>query len=286
MLKSYNEENITKQEAKPSRDIFQRLLSNIRGGGLAGLIESINPEIKFDKPYQKIKSLGSVLSPDPDDPLEYITGQTTASAGPLTKLTGIPLIAALKSRKLFHGSPKQNLQEIVNPVQPKNPVNRDPSKSYGGVYTTTDIADPRIKAFARPKDRDLAQGDYGAAYILEPEFKRTLNLSKIPDEDALSMQQMIDYYDDPESFGFDYDMYRLSSMLNYPERTVATFNPQLNAFFQDLGYDSIMFPTRSGFFKVPGEAETVVSLNPIDTLKIIDRIKYKDLDDFIRKNVK
>jgi hypothetical protein len=164
-------------------------------------------------------------------------------------------------KQLFHGSKTKGIKNLELPK----------SGSSGGIYSLVDPKDPRFKIFS----------EKGSGYVLQPNFKKTLDVDNMPD-DMLKVLQDIEMYRGRPSRGgakkLDMDLNTLlrggPGSIN---KTPSGVDKELADIFTGQGYDALRFPPRG----MKGERSTMLSLDP-SNLKIVDEIPYEDLDDFIR----
>ena len=61
---------------KPARPPIEQFLSDIRG---QGILQTLNPNLKYDPVFQKVSSVLDAIVPKPDDPLSVLGGAKAAS---------------------------------------------------------------------------------------------------------------------------------------------------------------------------------------------------------------
>ena len=64
---------MAEQQLKPALGPLEQLLANIRGGGLSGLLETVNPELRNRPDYQNIKKGAKFAYETVTDPLNLIS---------------------------------------------------------------------------------------------------------------------------------------------------------------------------------------------------------------------
>ena len=173
--------------------------------------------------------------------------------------------------RLFHGSQNKGIKSLELPTGNTN-------VSAGGIFSTVDPADPRFKQFAKGY---VSKGGTGSGYVLEPNFKKPLDMGDIPD-DMLSILKDMQMYrarpsrGGPKKLDFDIDsVLQGNRMLG--GRAPSIIDKEFADIFTKEGYDALRFPPRR---KGP-ERSTLVSLDPRN-LKIVDEVPYEELGDYIR----
>tara|TARA_R110002020_G_scaffold116020_1_gene266207 strand:- start:190 stop:1104 length:915 start_codon:yes stop_codon:yes gene_type:complete len=293
------------QEAKAALNPVVQFLFNLQHGGY----EAINPDIVHDPSYQKLKEFITFAAPEPDDPLNYI------SAGDPRLAAGI--LAAKKAKKLIKGAPaikktdegeayaKQLNREMLAHGSTTRGIKKlrkgrsgqsvksgrykpEDLEATGGTYLTRGIMDPRLLDYIKKR---------GSVYLVNPSFQRTLNTGRVPSqvrklvnkEIAVSnkhlpprqeYETLADYLKGGGNFyskqlarvvdprhASSYNPSKPSWMPPYPTR----IQGEVADFFRKYGYDSLRFkPT-------PAFKDTIIALDPENTLDIIEEIPYEEL---------
>ena len=91
---------MAEQQLKPALGPLEQTLANIRGGGLSGLLETINPELRKRPDYQNLKKGAKFAYETITDPLNLITStpQGLVAAG---MFKGIPAFLIKPYMKLL-----------------------------------------------------------------------------------------------------------------------------------------------------------------------------------------
>tara|TARA_R100001530_G_scaffold131395_1_gene103012 strand:- start:515 stop:1444 length:930 start_codon:yes stop_codon:yes gene_type:complete len=278
-------------------DYFKGLGSSILGApmDIVNLLADLVPPFDETKPYKdrfgtteyfqdllgadldSSASLAGILSSIVTSP------ETAVKAAPLLinilkKDKGEGLASLLNKESLFHGSPINKLKTLNVPKGEGTE-----HLSQGGVYLTRGKGDPRLGQFAPMP--------YGSVYEAKPSFTRTLDPRQLPADERKILSKGIGKdlpliktmknlnRDIPQIQSLLKDKYNLNE-IHYPARISQRFAEEV----KDLGYDSLLYPkvktpmTRSGK-KPPNYRETVIALDPDNTLDIIDET---NVGDFIR----
>lgn len=182
--------------------------------------------------------------------------------------------------RLFHGSSERGIKSLEIPKRLFDDAGKEiiTKNSTGGIYSVVDPADPRFKQFAKGY---VSKGGTGSGYVLEPNFKKPLDMGDIPD-DMLSILKDMQMYrarpsrGGPKKLDFDIDsVLQGNRMLG--GRAPSIIDKEFADIFTKEGYDALRFPPRR---KGP-ERSTLVSLDPRN-LKIVDEVPYEELGDYIR----
>tara|TARA_R100000781_G_scaffold18356_1_gene14273 strand:+ start:112 stop:1029 length:918 start_codon:yes stop_codon:yes gene_type:complete len=274
-------------------DYFKGLGSSILGApmDIVNLLADLVPPFDETKPYKDrfgtTEYFQDLLGAEPDSSASLagilssvVTNPTKAiKATPvlfniLKKDKGEGLASLLNKESLFHGSRINKLESLQKPTGEAKHL------SQGGVYLTRGKGDPRLIQFGGVP--------YGSVYEVKPSFTRTLDprqlsaderkiLSKGITKDLSLIKTM--NRDIPQIQSLLKDKYNLNE-IHYPARISQRFAEEV----KDLGYDSLMYPkvktpiTKSGK-KPPNYRETIIALDPDNTLDIIDET---NVGDFIR----
>ena len=283
------------QELKPALPDWQQFLFNFKQNPLTAL----NPELVNDPVNQKLQELGDFVYPmaDPTDPFNQIVTavaaktpagllalaatraakkyKTTKAPAIIKKDEGEELAKQLNREKLAHGSETKNIKTFRAGDKKR--------EATGGTYLTRGLMDPRLLNYI---------GDSGSVYLIKPSFARTLNTGRLPKDVRKVVEKEIKKTDAPRQ---DYESladYLATGGNRYPTQLDKVINPkgkgemsyimppyptQISAevadFFNKYGYDSLRFkPTPAFPFK-----DTIISLNPENTLDILEEIPYEDL---------
>jgi len=349
---------VRKQEFKPQVGSLEQLINNMKGDGLAGLIETINPNIANKPDYQKLKSFGKGTADFLMDPLNLIGGAGAGVKGAtilsdipialynrfndvtrqlekvrlaikretknsatednaktlarlkreearlvgqekiintdIVKETGHDLLGIEAARKakntgilsaikepssLFHGSQTTGIKSLKLP---------EGYGSEGGVYLADKFNDPRIKIFTEGK---ISKGRPGSAYITRPNFSNVLDVSNTPKQVDKTLRNLqIDFLNRPttrfESGTTRFKTTEPAYQVSQIRRGTAAptfFDKEVGQGIMDLGFDAIKFPTANlGRLASKNYGNTVISLDPKNTLDILEEVPYDDIDEFIR----
>ena len=281
------------QELKPALPDWQQFLFNFKQNPLTAL----NPGIVNDPVNQKLQELGDFVYPmaDPTDPLNQIVTaaaaknpagllalaaaraakkyKTTKAPAIIKKDEGEELAKQLNREKLAHGSETKHIKTFRAGDKKR--------EATGGTYLTRGLMDPRLLNYI---------GDSGSVYLIKPSFARTLNTGRLPKDVRKVVEKEIKKTDAPRQ---DYESladYLATGGNRYPTQLDKVINPkgkgemsyimppyptQISAevadFFNKYGYDSLRFKSTPAF------KDTIISLNPEQTLDILEEIPYEDL---------
>tara|TARA_R100001377_G_scaffold76759_1_gene53794 strand:+ start:43 stop:1041 length:999 start_codon:yes stop_codon:yes gene_type:complete len=240
-------------------------------------------------------SLAGYLSTMPLNPTAAIKAGIPFLANVIrTADKGEGLASLLNKESLFHGSRINKLKSLQRPTGEGTE-----HLSQGGVYLTRGKGDPRLIQFGGVPA--------GSVYEAKPSFTRTLDPRQLPADERKILSKGIPRYDPDiphdiadellsdldrkrvQSLRLNRDTPRIRTLLkdkydlreqHYPARVSTRFSDEI----QKLGYDSVMYPkmitpiTRGGK-KAPNYRETIIALDPDNTLDIIDET---NVGDFLR----
>jgi hypothetical protein len=277
------------QEAKAALNPVVQFLFNLQHGGY----EAINPDIVHDPSYQKLKEFITFAAPDPNDPLNYITaGDPRLAAGILAAkkakkvIKGAPAIKKtdegeayakrLNRETLAHGSTARGIKKLR-----KGRSGQKDLEATGGTYLTRGIMDPRLLDYVKDK---------GSVYLVNPNFRRTLNTGRVPsqvrklvDKEIAAAHKHVPPRQEYETLadylkgGGNFYSKQLAKVVD-PSASSSLMPPyptriqgEVADFFRKYGYDSLRFkPT-------PAFKDTIIALDPENTLDIIEEIPYEEL---------
>jgi len=230
-------------------------------------------------------SLAGYLSTMPLNPTAAIKAGIPFLANVIrTADKGEGLASLLNKESLFHGSRINKLKSLQRPTGEGTE-----HLSQGGVYLTRGKGDPRLIQFGGVPA--------GSVYEAKPSFTRTLDPRQLPaDERKILSKGIVGGPKESdwdrrvrELKNFKRDVPQIQTLLknkydlrepHYPARITTKFSDEI----QKLGYDSVMYPkmitpiTRGGK-KAPNYRETIIALDPDNTLDIIDET---NVGDFLR----
>ena len=197
---------------------------------------------------------------------------------------------------LYHGS---RINDIPFYKDKNLTIPTQRGKSTGGIYTASELSDPRLLANA---------GTKGSVYTINPNFKNVFDIDDIVDPRTFKgIQQnkakgnpvgerLLEMFNKNESIGptsIYRQGYRGKNNVYDPElssgimamlkglpgtgRTPSGFSKDMALPFLDEGYDAIRFPKRP----MRGESDTVISLDP-KNLEIGEQINPEDISELIK----
>ena len=185
--------------------------------------------------------------------------------------------AELSTGNIFHGSSTSNIKNFKLPEHLDYLKTGQRYPSSGGLYSVTNPADPRFKSFSKG----------GSGYEINPNFNRTLDVDDMPSDVIKDLDDMYYYIGRPsrnlnKNTNLKRQLYQLDTMLyggaGSVNKTPAQFSQEVAKKLKNMDYDSLVFPPRN--FK--GEGETILSLDPSNTLNLAEEIPFDEIDDFIR----
>ena len=190
------------------------------------------------------------------------------------------ILSAIKEpSSLFHGSQTTGIKSLKLP---------EGYGSEGGVYLADKFNDPRIKIFTEGK---ISKGRPGSAYITRPNFNNVLDVSNTPKQVDKTLRNLqIDFLNRPttrfESGTTRFKTTEPAYQVSQIRRGTAAptfFDKEVGQGIMDLGFDAIKFPTANlGRLASKNYGNTVISLDPKNTLDILEEVPYDDIDEFIR----
>ena len=140
-------------------------------------------------------------------------------------------------------------------------------------YLTSDALDTRLPEFSKKSLK-----------VMQPKFNKVLDVDKIPPKvnQAITDREM--FRGRPSRSGganqTDFDMERiLGNIKDSANKTPSSINKETTDFFEKQGYDALRFPPRN--FR--GESDTLLSLDPVNNLKLFDEVPPDMVEDLMRE---
>ena len=262
------------QELKPALPDWQQFLFNFKQNPLTAL----NPELVNDPVNQKLQELGDFVYPmaDPTDPFNQIVTaaaaktpagllalaatraakkyKTTKAPAIIKKDEGEELAKQLNREKLAHGSETKHIKTFRAGDKKR--------EATGGTYLTRGLMDPRLLNYIGRLPKDVRK-------VVEKEIKKT-------DAPRQDYESLADYL----ATGGNRYPTQLDKVINPKGKEemsyiMPPYPTQISAevadFFNKYGYDSLRFKSTPAF------KDTIISLNPEQTLDILEEIPYEDL---------
>jgi|TARA_R110000803_G_scaffold160346_1_gene224306 hypothetical protein len=141
------------------------------------------------------------------------------------------------------------------------------------MYLTKNALDSRLPDFSKK-----------GLYALQSKFKNILDVDNIPPKvnQAITDREM--FRGRPSRSGganqTDFDIERmLGGIRDSANKTPSSINKETTDFFEKQGYDALRFPPR----KFKGESDTLLSLDPVNNLKVFDEVPPDMVEDLMRE---
>ena len=183
------------------------------------------------------------------------------------------ILSAIKEpSSLFHGSQTTGIKSLKLP---------EGYGSQGGVYLADKFNDPRVIGYAQGL---RSKGPPGSTYVTRPDFDNVLDSENVNKQvnKALRNLQKTFYVDEnvKNPMKAAYQVSEIRRGISSPN----FLDKEVGQGIMNLGFDAIRFPTakklkRAGFEEY---GDTVISLNPENTLDILEEVPYDQIDEFIR----
>lgn len=302
------------QELKPALPEWQQFLFNFKNNPLTALNPEIVNDPVYQKTEELGEVLYPMLDPnDPFNQIQAAAAKNPAVAGILAaarlakrtkkvkapapttqaapaiikKDPGEQLAKQLNRETLAHGSTTRGIKDLrrglIGQSTKSGRYRPQDLQATGGTYLTRGIMDPRLLDYI---------GKRGSVYLVNPRFQRTLNTGRVPSQVRKLVDKEIAATNAPREAYETLGDYVKGGGNFYSKQLARTVNPRVNPnprmqhisppyptrlqgevadFFRNQGYDSLRYkPT-------PAFKDTIIALDPENTLDIIEEIPYEEL---------
>ena len=169
---------MAEQQLKPALGPLEQLLANIRGGGLSGLLETVNPELRNRPDYQNIKKGAKFAYETVTDPLNLISSTPQGFA----------------AASIFKSIPAFLIKPYMKALDEADQLKRTIVRERNNIPT-----DGRAAEVAEEKAKQQLRKVNARIKSLEKDIKKETGL-EVPQAPVLSTNQgILDLINDPKN---------------------------------------------------------------------------------------